>query len=1005
MDRVEELTRNFYAWEVRGRGWQSFPHSVGLEPPFRPFPGHLIRKPAVPVDDGRRETTLSALVRRFLGGSPPAKPELPDEEVDEPEPEAFGDAFPLVEIGLSVPEGMRVPSAASEALLRSFAACRFPISFEILGTGEGVRLGIALRAADRERVQGQLRAFFPEAVLLGEATGLREAWRSARGRAVAVEFGLGREFMLPLRSFREFSPDPLTSIVGTLADVGEGEAGVLQVLFSPARSPWAESILRAVHDNRGEPFFLDAPELTALSREKVAHPLFAAALRVGARGGQKDRAWEIVRGLAAALGEFGRADGNELVPLSEGDADLEADLLARTSHRTGMLLSSPELASFVHLPHESLRAARLRRESRRTKAPPPAAGGPGVVLGMNAHEGQRRAVRLSRDLRMRHMHVIGASGTGKSTFLVQLALQDIESGEGVGILDPHGDLVDEILSRIPEERMGDVILFDPSDEEAGLGWNMLEARSEAEKTLLASDLVGVFRRLSTSWGDQMNSVLANGILAFLESDKGGTLLELRRFLVDREFRAEFLRTIRDPEILFYWQKEFPLLVGKPQGPILTRLDTFLRPKLVRRVVVELENRLDFRRIVDEGKIFLAKLSQGAIGEENAALLGSLLVSTFHRVAMSRQDLAPSARRHFFLSVDEFQHFATPSMAALLTGARKYRLGLTLAHQELRQLDGRDREVASALLGNAATRIVFRVGEEDARALERGFSYFASADLQNLEVGEAVARIERADHDFNLATADLPPVGAAEAIARRERIVALMRERFPKRAQVREQSVPPEPSPLIRPRVEERPSPPRHAEESPPPEPRTRKREPRPAEPPPPMGRGGPEHQYLQELVKRWGEAKGYHVVIEEPTPDGKGSVDVVLRRGGSRLACEISVTSTVEQEVGNVLKCLAAGFPRVVLLSMKKTRLARVRAALTENLPPEDVSRVLFFAPEELSLYLDAEGAPPPSEESVGGYRVKVDYEAPDESARASRAKAIADLIARRMNEKKRGKR
>ncbi len=168
-----------------------------------------------------------------------------------------------------------------------------------------------------------------------------------------------------------------------------------------------------------------------------------------------------------------------------------------------------------------------------------------------------------------------------------------------------------------------------------------------------------------------------------------------------------------------------------------------------------------------------------------------------------------------------------------------------------------------------------------------------------------------------------------------------------------------------------------------------------------MGRGGPEHQYLQELVKRWGEAKGYRVVIEEPTPDGKGSVDVVLAREGWRLACEISVTSTVEQEVGNIRKCLAAGFSQVALVSMKKTRLARVRAALAERLPPEDLAKVLFLAPEELSFYLDAQGAPPPTSETVGGYRVKVEYEAPDETAKASRAKAIADLIARRMKEKK----
>ncbi len=385
---------------------------------------------------------------------------------------------------------------------------------------------------------------------------------------------------------------------------------------------------------------------------------------------------------------------------------------------------------------------------------------------------------------------------------------------------------------------------------------------------------------------------------------------------------------------------------------------------------------------------------------------------FHQIAMSRQEVKREERRPFFLYADECQEVATASMAQLLAGARKYGLGLTLAHQDLRQLEAKAPEVSSALFGNAGTRIAFRVGDRDAKALSEGLSFFGPADLMSLRVGEAIARIDNAQGDCNLATRLLPGVPAHVATERRETVALHSRERYAvrreesRRAEPVRKAPPPEvepeaprPTPAPAPTTTPQPPPARRAEVLPP-EPRTPKRAPRPPEPPP-MGRGGPEHQYLQELVKRWAETKGYRVVIEEPTSDGKGSVDVVLRRGSSRLACEISVTSTVEQEVGNVLKCLAAGFPRVILLSMKKTRLSRVRAALTEKLPPEDVSRVLFFAPEELSLFLDAEGAPPPSEDMVGGYRVKVEYEVPDEAARASRAKAIGDLIARRLKQKK----
>src|SRR5690606_18680663 len=188
------------------------------------------------------------------------------------------------------------------------------------------------------------------------------------------------------------------------------------------------------------------------------------------------------------------------------------------------------------------------------------------------------------------------------------------------VLDPHGDLVDDVLARLPEERIPDAVLFDPSDPEAVVGWNVLSAESEAERQLLASDLVAVFRRLSTSWGDQMTAVLANATLAFLDSPRGGTLLDLRRFLVEPGFRAEYLKSIGDPHLRGFWTTEFPMLVGRrPQAPILTRLDTMLRHRLVRDVLAMETGHLDFRALIEEKRVFLARLAQGAIGRENAAL--------------------------------------------------------------------------------------------------------------------------------------------------------------------------------------------------------------------------------------------------------------------------------------------------------------------------------------------------------------------------------------------------
>lgn len=759
----ERLTEQFYAWELRGRGWQEFPHPVALEPPFLPFPGYFL--PAL-KDDGHRPTFLGRLF------SPPrVEPERP--EVVEPEPALFEAKKPLVEYTVSLPGDAAVRPEGAERFLLSLSATAEPFAFEIVGEPEGLRVGLVARSPDAALLTNQLRAHFPE-VSVSEESGLREVWRRSKGETVLLPFGLACEFMLPLTSFRSFDPDPLLPLLGALAELEAGEVGLVQVLFEPVRESWAESILRAVHSPAGEPFFADFPELTKQAREKVARPLFAACLRVAAKSGDRSGAWQIVRDLAGALAHFGAPDGNEFLPLTaEEDDEATEQIFLRTSCRPGMILASDELAALVHLPSASVRLSKLLREVRRTKAAPAIAQGEGVLLGENRHHGRGVPVRLPHELRLRHLHVVGASGSGKSTLLLDLISQDIAAGRGVGVLDPHGDLIDEIMGRIPEERLADTVLFDPADAAHPIAWNILEAHTELERTLLSSDLVGIFRRFSTSWGDQMTSVLGNAVLVLLESP-GATLLGLREFLVDRTARERLLAGVSDPYLLSYFRHEFQLAAGKSVGAILTRLDGFLRSRMVRQIVGARESRLDLRAVMDRGHIFLARLSEGAIGEENAGLLGSLLVSKFHQIAMSRQELRREERRPFFLYADECQEVATPSMALLLSGARKYGLGLTLAHQDLRQLEAKAPEVASALLGNAGTRIAFRVGERDAKALAEGLSFFGAADLMSLRVGEAVARIDNAQGDCNLMTRLLPVVGVETAAKRREAITTRSR---------------------------------------------------------------------------------------------------------------------------------------------------------------------------------------------------------------------------------------
>jgi DNA-binding MarR family transcriptional regulator len=441
-----------------------------------------------------------------------------------------------------------------------------------------------------------------------------------------------------------------------------------------------------------------------------------------------------------------------------------------------MLLNSEELASLVHLPTASVRSSKLLHYVKKTKEAPVIALGHQLILGENIHHDRTVKVTLKSDHRLRHMHIIGATGTGKSTLLLNLMYQDIKNGLGLAVLDPHGDLIDKIVGYIPKERFNDVILLDPSDAEYPVGLNILSAHSEIERIVLSSDLVSLFRKFSTSWGDQMTSVLTNAVLAILESTKGGTLLDLKKFLVDKHFRKDFMETVHDPKVSYYWQHDFPLLSSKSLGPILTRLDTFLRSNLISSMLAQKKG-LNFEDILNNKKILLAKLAQGLIGEENSYLLGALIVSKIHQAAMSRQSKAVSERANFYLSIDEFQNFITPSMASVLSGARKYNLGLILAHQEMRQLWSQDTEVAHSVISNPSTRICFRLGDFDANKLASGFSFFDAQDFQNLGIGEAIGMIEKAEYDFNLKTFLLPDIDKDLVKERRDKIINLSREKY------------------------------------------------------------------------------------------------------------------------------------------------------------------------------------------------------------------------------------
>lgn len=977
----EKLSEQFHKWEMRGRGWQVFDEPVSLEPPFVPFDGHYLPD-TPPIDDGRRETFFSGLVRKIA--APPKPPPVISESEEEPEPTPLVRER-LIELRTSLPVGLDIPKEAFEQFLSNLSLCHEPIAFELLGVHKTVAVQFAASKRDATAMGRNLFAYFPEATFQVHENTLERVWDTCSGEEeLVVEFGLARQFMFQLSTGKL---DPFIGIVGALSQLQFDELALFQVLWQSVHEDWHESIVRSVTDGSGKPFFMDTPELTSAAEKKVCKPLYAAVVRIAVKAGTFERAVDIARDMASSLRAFGNPLGNELIPLKNDrypfDDHIE-DVIRRQSRRSGMILNSDELTGFVHLPGSAVRSPALQRQIGKTKVAPAIVRQTGLLLGYNENGGETVEVRLTPEQRVRHCHVIGASGTGKSTLLFNLIRQSIGSGEGIAVLDPHGDLIDRILGVIPEERIDDVVLVDPSDDQYAVGFNILSAHSDLEKNLLASDLVAVFQRLSTSWGDQMNSVLQNTILAFLESDRKGTIADMRRFLIEPAFRNEFLKSVKDSEVVYYWEKSFPLLSGgKSIGPILTRLENFLGQKPIRYMVSQPENKLDFAQIMDGGKIFLAKLPEGLLGRENSYLLGSLLISKLQQTAMSRQAQRVESRRLFTIMVDEFSNFITPSMAEILTNARKYRVSLTLAHQELQQLQ-RNADVSSAVLTHPFTRIVFRVGDDDAKKLTDGFSYFEASDLRNLEIGHALARVERSDFDFNLSVPLPEEADKDETLVRQEEVKTASRKKYgmlqtdveamlasSRATAPKDETIPPIPIPAVvePPKVPDVPK----AVEGPKPlaqlaaVPTARHELPRD------LGRGGEQHKAIQQRIKKAAEGFGFRSTIEKPVLDGLGSIDLFLERDGQNIACEISLSTTIDHEVGNVSKCLKAGIPSVAVICLDDERLRKIEKAVAGSLGSDTAAQVRYFQPDPFIAHLKQlkPPEPQPSETSYGGYKIK----------------------------------
>lgn len=642
--------------------------------------------------------------------------------------------------------------------------------------------------------------------------------------------------------------------------------------------------------------------------------------------------------------------------------------------------------------------------------------------------------------RATHLYVIGATGTGKTKFLEYLVQQDIEKGNGAGIIDPHGDLIEDIkgflacrysANKDEKEISENVILIDPTDPKFTVTFNPLEKLPNISAAEQAGELISAFKKIwADSWGSRMEDLLRNSLISLGEA--GHTLAELPRFLTNRSFREIVLEKVDNPISLEYF-KRFDSLTDKGQlswiEPVMNKINAFFADERIRQMFSSAKSSFNLREIMDKKKLLLIKLDKGQL-KGAADLLGSLLMAKIQMAAFSRADLPQNKRVPFYLYIDEFQNYASESFSVILSEARKYGLSLVMAHQTLAQISD---ELRSLILGNAGIQVYFRINRQDANLLAKeAFNYsgfevktisshrpifwsFSEEwehkieELQNLSPRVCYVKHKIEGGIIPIRTSDIEP--AYDILGMEENEYPKFLENLPigrKYLVSRETlvSVSKERNELIKKEIEKKQEKEKRfepvQEESKPQKP---KREPKyevvrrtlefkETKEPEFEEKERTQHQYLQNLIKKSAEEKGYRAVIEQPTPDGKGRVDVSLERETIRIACEISITSTSEQELSNIEKCLQAGYEKIVLCSPEKKVLEKLRTFILKNLDDSAKEKVLFFLPEDLLFYLEEEAAREGTkEERVKGYRVKVQYQPVRDMEKKTKREAVGQVI------------
>lgn len=735
-------------------------------------------------------------------------------------------------------ENEKLPIAAEQmfaslhGLLKFTSGVQEHISLEMASSSDGINFYCYTPRAFKSFVESQIYAQYPaaeirEAIDYSKSVG-------ADSVVVGTELALSKDFIFPLKTFRDFEVDPLAAITSALGSVRKGEQIWIQILVRPVDDFWQEhghEYVQMIREGKTPvtlnasdimidvgknilsvgtnmiPYMMKgptvvepprpgaplAPKLSAgqeldlkMIENKLSKIGFETKIRVIAVGESAGIAQERLSSAIASFKQFSTASLNSFEP--DPDSPTTASLIK--SYQTRLfpegeagdyILDIEELASVFHLPNLSVETPTISWTRAKQGEPPLNLPTENVTLmGETYFRDHETKFGIKKEDRRKHMYLIGKTGTGKSTLIKNMIIQDMRNGEGVAVLDPHGQLIDELLEFVPENRLDDVVMFNPADADHPVSLNMLELVDPRQRTLIGDTLVDVFKKyFAESWGPRLEYILKNCILTLLEVPNT-SLLSVIRMLVDRDYRKYIVNLISDPQMKKYWNEEFARmeqndrLITEAIAPIQNKVGQFLNSELIRNIVGQPKSTLKIDDIINNKKLFFVNLASGRIGANNTSLLGAMIVSQLQFAAMRRVDMPEEQRNDFFLYADEFQNFATDSFAVILSEARKYRLDLIVTHQYIEQMP---ETVRDAIFGNVGTLICFGVGNQDAHFLEREFSpVFLENDFINLGRFQMYLKLQIDDQASKPFSAiSLAPPSDATNLS--QRAIQISREKF------------------------------------------------------------------------------------------------------------------------------------------------------------------------------------------------------------------------------------